>query len=81
MNYDIFSKELANYLITYNNVNKLSLMQLFRGYISNSKNKDIDEDKVLVKVISYISEYGYDIVNTHPLKLEKYKWLNFNNIS
>lgn len=72
MDYDKIGKDVADYIINYNNTYNNSLMQVFRMYVGN-KYKDVDEDKILVRAISYISKYGYDIVNTHPLIIRRYK--------
>jgi len=66
---DNISKDMVN----YNNINSYSLNEIFNIIINKYDTGNIDEDRLLVKVISSISNYGYDIVSTHPFKLEKYK--------
>jgi hypothetical protein len=60
-------------LINYSNSKKLSLNEVFNLLLEKYNISDIDQNKILVRVISYISNSGYDIVSTHPLKFKKYK--------
>ncbi len=60
-------------IINYNNLNNYSLGNVFNIIMNKYNIDNINKDKVMVKVISTISEYGYDIVSTHPLILKKYK--------
>ena len=58
-------------IINYNNKDNYSLKEVFN--IITDKYNINDIDIFMVKVISCISYYGYDIVSTHPFKLKRYK--------
>ena len=60
-------------IINYNNINNYSLVNFFYIIMNKYDIDNINKDKVMLKVISTISKYGYDIVSTHPLILKKYK--------
>ena len=70
---DKLVNDISNDLINYNNINNYSLNKVFKLIINKYDIDNIDEDRLLVRVISCISYYGYDIYSTHPFKLKKYK--------
>lgn len=72
-NINILVNNIGKDIINYNNIDSYSLKEVFNIIVDKYDISGIDEDRLLVKVISFISNYGYDIVTTHPFKLEKYK--------
>ena len=72
MDYVLIDK-ISMDIINYNNINNYSLGNVFNIIMNKYDIDNINKDKVMVKVISTISKYGYDIVSTHPLILKKYK--------
>ena len=72
MDYVLIDK-ISMDIINYNNLNNYSLGNVFNIIMNKYDIDNINKDKVMVKVISTISKYGYDIVSTHPLILKKYK--------
>ena len=59
---DKLVNDISNDLINYNNISNYSLNKVFKLIINKYDIDNIDEDRLLVRVISCISYYGYDIV-------------------
>ena len=64
---------ISKRIIEYDNVNNLSLKEVFKLFFSEYEDLELDEDIILIQVVSFLSREGYDIVSTHPFKLKRYK--------
>jgi hypothetical protein len=73
INIDQVVDNIGNYIINFSNEKNLSLNEVFTLSLKKYNISNMDKNKILVKVISYISNSGYDIVSTHPLRFKKYK--------
>ena len=73
MDFDNIGKNISKKIIDYENINNYSLNQLFMLFSDVYKVSDTERDKLLMCTVNSITEQGYDIISTHPLKLERFK--------
>lgn len=81
MQYNDLAKDLSLEMINYANDGEYSLMQVFNLLLEERLEETLDENMVLMNTITWISEFGYDIISTHPLRFQRYKWLDFYDIA
>lgn len=74
MDINYMVKNISKKMVEISQKEDLSLKEVWKKILIDcNEEKKIDPEMLLAKTISFLTQEGYDIVSTHPLKFKKYR--------